>query len=242
MGASGGDFRDGQVDEIVDADITAVLDAAGREQVVLVGTSVAGPPAIRYAARHPERARSLVLVNAFAHYVRSDDYPFGLPPAYLDRFNLSSPEEWGTEAALQSLAPSKTSDEAFRTWFARCVRLAVPLDQAVAVGQASFLQDVRPLLSQVEVPTLVVHRAGDRYIRVGAGRYLAEHIPGATYVEVPGEDDLFFVGDTDAILDEIEAFLTGGGQAPEGDVVTTTILFTDIVASTEQSARLGHRK
>jgi len=108
--------------------------------------------------------------------------------------------------------------------------------------RAGFLRDVRALLPTLAVPTLVLHREGNRYIRVGAGRYLAEHIPGATYVELSGNDHLFFVDDTDAVLDNIEEFLTGSHQAPEGDVVTTTILFTDIVASTEQSARMGHRK
>ena len=92
------------------------------------------------------------------------------------------------------------------------------------------------------LPTLVIHREEDRFIRAGAGRYLAEHIAGAKYVEMPGDDHLFFVGDVDALVDEIEEFLTGTHQAPEGDVVTSTILFTDIVSSTEQSARMGHRK
>jgi class 3 adenylate cyclase len=101
---------------------------------------------------------------------------------------------------------------------------------------------VRQLLPTLSLPTLVVHRERDRFIRVGAGRYLAEHIAGAKYIELPGDDHLFFVGDADALLDEIEEFLTGTHQAPEGDVVTSTILFTDIVSSTEQSARLGHRK
>jgi class 3 adenylate cyclase len=104
------------------------------------------------------------------------------------------------------------------------------------------MTDVRPLLSSLKVPTLVLHREGDRFIRVEAGRYLGASIPGAKYVELPGDDYLFFVGDVDAIVDEIEEFLTGGHQSPEGEVVTATILFTDIVASTEQSARLGHRR
>jgi class 3 adenylate cyclase len=115
-------------------------------------------------------------------------------------------------------------------------------DKIAKTLRASWLRDVRPLLPTLTVPTLVLHREGDRYIRVGAGRYLAEHIPGAKYVELAGDDDIFFVGDTDALLDEVEEFLTGSHQAPEGDVVTATILFTDIVASTEQSARMGHRK
>ncbi len=108
--------------------------------------------------------------------------------------------------------------------------------------RAAFLRDVRPLLGAVAVPTLVLHRAGSRYIQAGAGRYLAEHIPDATYVELPGDDQLLFAGDTHVLLDEIEEFLTGGRQPPEGDIVTATVLFTDIVASTEQSVRLGQRK
>jgi len=108
--------------------------------------------------------------------------------------------------------------------------------------RAGALRDVRALLPTLAVPTLVLHRSGDRYIRVSAGRYLADHIPGAKYVELAGDDHVFFVGDIDAAIDEIEEFLTGRHQTPEGDVVTTTILFTDIVASTEQSARMGHRK
>src|SRR5271155_5030981 len=105
--------------------------------------------------------------------------------------------------------------------------------------RAAWMEDVRALLPALAVPTLVLHRRGNRFIRVEAGRYLAEHIPGAKYVELPGEDHLFFVGDTDALVDEIEEFLTGTHQGAEGDVVTVTILFTDMVSSTEQSARMG---
>jgi hypothetical protein len=98
------------------------------------------------------------------------------------------------------------------------------------------------LLPAVNVPTLVLHREGNRYVQVDAGRYLSEHIPGAKYIELPGSDHWFFVGDVDGLLDAIEEFLTGSHEAPEGDVVTASILFTDIVSSTEQSARMGHRK
>jgi class 3 adenylate cyclase len=108
--------------------------------------------------------------------------------------------------------------------------------------RAGARRDVRTLLATITAPTLVLHRAGDLYVRVEAGRYLAEHIAGAKYVELAGADHAYFLGDTDALLDEIEEFLTGGRQGPEGDVVTATILFTDIVDSTAQTARLGHRK
>jgi len=241
QGASGGDFRDRFVDEIVDTDLAAVLEAAGCERVVLVGWSAAGPNFIRYATTHPERVTALVLIGAHAHYVCEDDYPWGLSPEALDRAFAQSKETWGTGAGMEVVAPSKAGDERFRAWFARGQRLGVRVDAAVWLREG-VRQDVRALLPTIAVPTLVLHRAGDRYIRVGAGRYLAEHIPGATYVELPGDDHLFFVGDVDALLDEIEEFLTGSHQGPEGDVVNATILFTDIVASTEQTARLGHRQ
>jgi class 3 adenylate cyclase len=113
---------------------------------------------------------------------------------------------------------------------------------ALALMRATQRLDVRHLLPLVHVPTLILHRRDNRFIRVGHGRYLAEHIPDAKYVELAGDDHLYFVGDTDALLDEVEEFLTGVHQGPEGDVLTETILFTDLVASTEQSARLGHRR
>jgi class 3 adenylate cyclase len=242
IGASGGSFQDRFIDEIVDADLTAVLDAVGCDRVVLVGPSEGGPVVIRYAASHPERVTALVLIDTYAHNVREDDYPWGVARDLLDQIAASTTDTWGTGQGLEVVAPSKTGDEEFRAWWARCQRLGVGVDQAAELMQAGALRDVRALLPTLDVPTLVLHREGDRFIRVGAGRYLAEHIPGARYVELPGEDSLFYVGDTDALLDEVEEFLTGSRQAPEGDLVTATILFTDIVASTEQSARLGHRK
>ena len=139
------------------------------------------------------------------------------------------------------MLPSKTGDQDFREWYARGERLGLRPDQLAELMQTALRKDVRALLPALDVPTLVLHRAEDRYIQVEAGRYLAEHIPGATYVELPGMDHLFCVGDTDALLDEVEV-LIGTHQAPEGDVVTATVLFTDIVSSTEQAAHMGHRK
>jgi class 3 adenylate cyclase len=242
MGASGGDFLDRFVEGIVDADLTVVLDAVGCERVVLVGTSFGGPIVIRYAATHPERVTALVLIDTFAHYVREDDYPWGLSADALDRLTASSGETWGTGTGLEVMAPSKAGDEAFREWWARCERLGAGFDQVAVSMRASLVLDVRALLPTLAVPTLVLHRDGNRFIRVGAGRYLAEHIPGAKYVELSGDDQVFWVDDTDVLLDEVEEFLTGRHQAPEGDVVLAAVLFTDIVGSTEQSARLGHRK
>ncbi len=149
---------------------------------------------------------------------------------------------WGTGAEVDAAAPSRADDGAFRERIARCARLGLSPEHAVEMMGHAFERDLRPILGEICVPALVLHHRGDRIIRAEAGRYLGHHIPGARYVELPGEDYLFFVGDTDALLDEIEEFLTGSHQPPEGDLVTATILFTDIVSSTERSARFGHRK
>jgi class 3 adenylate cyclase len=140
------------------------------------------------------------------------------------------------------VAPSRLADERFRAWFARSARFGAGPDQVADIVRASLEQDVRPLLPFISVPTLVLHREGNRFIRQGAGRYLAEHIPKAKFVILPGDDHLFFVGDTDALVDEIEDFLTGARSGAEGDVLTMTVLFTDIVASTEHQARVGPRE
>jgi class 3 adenylate cyclase len=238
IGASGGHVQDLVDEDIICGDLTAVLDAVGCERVVLVGFSLGGSTVIRYATRCPERVMALVLMNTYAAYLQGDDYPWGLTPEGLEAFTALGREVWGTGTMAEMIAPSKANDEGFRRWLARAERLGAAPD---TIGPHIHV-DVRALLPALDVPTLVLHRTGNRFLDVGVGRYLGEHIAGARYVELAGDDHLFFVDDSDAILDEIEEFLTGGRQAPEGDVITTTILFTDIVSSTEQSARLGHRK
>ena len=242
VGASEGDARDTNPGEIFDADLAAVLDAAGFQRGALVAEDASGGRAIHFSVSHPERVSALVLVNSYAHYVRKDDYPWGLPPEILDRFVVTMKEGWGTAAALEVIAPSRISDERFRAWYARSMRFIGGPDQIGDTAQASLEADVRPLLPAVSVPTLVVHREGNRYVHLGAGQYLAEHIPGARLVVLPGDDHLFFVGDTDALVDEIEEFLTGARSGAEADVLTMTILFTDIVASTEHQSRVGARE
>ena len=143
---------------------------------------------------------------------------------------------------LALVAPSVAEDQVFRAWWDRAGNRGASPAMAESMARMMREGDVRPLLPTIHAPTLILHRCGVQLFRVGHGRYLAEHIPDAKYVELPGDDHVMFVGDTDALLDDVEEFLTGGHQAPEGDVVTKTILFTDIVASTEQSAQMGHRK
>jgi class 3 adenylate cyclase len=174
--------------------------------------------------------------------VREDDYSCGFPPESLDRFVASSKETWGTARNLDILAPSRVADERFRAWYTRSVRFFGGPDQIGDLVRAGLELDVRPLLPSISVPTLVLHREGNRYIHLEAGRYLSEHIPDARLVVLPGDDHLFFVSDTDALVDEIEEFLTGARSGSEGILLTMTVLFTDIVASTEHQSRVGQRE
>jgi class 3 adenylate cyclase/pimeloyl-ACP methyl ester carboxylesterase len=242
MGASEGDPQDSLVADIYDADLTAMLDAVGFERPALVAPGLSGQAAIRYSVTHPERVSALVLFNSYAHYLTEDDYPWGFSRQEAEERLAALKEEWGTAPNLELLAPSRVADERFRGWLTRSSRFGGGPDQFARLVQTSWEQDSRPLLPSISVPTLVLHREGNRSIDLGAGRYLAEHIPTATFLTLPGNDFLFYVGDTDALVDEIEEFLTGTRSGGEGDVVMAAALFTDIVASTEHQARVGPRE
>jgi class 3 adenylate cyclase len=239
-GSSEGDFR--AVSEQSDADLLAVLDAAlGTEPVVIVGWGVPGERAIHFSLSHPDRVSALVLVNSFAYYVREEDYPWGVPRADIARLVDTFVTQRDTGSFLDVVAPSRSADERFRSWWARAQRLGVSAGRMSREFRLAVERDLRPSLASVSVPTLVVHREGNRFIRVGAGEYLAEHIPGARFVVLPGADHTYFSGDVDAIVDEIEEFVTGVRGGTEGDMVTATVLFTDVVGSTEHQVRIGQR-
>ena len=239
IGASGGNLLD--VPETQVDDLTVVLEAARCDRPVVIGWGHSGTPAVRYAATHPERSAALVLVDAYAHYVQETDYSIGPTRAELDERLALAGELWGSALTLDLLAPSRSDDDQLRQRIARYERLGVPTDIIVESTRAVCEQDVRALLPSISCPTLVVHHDEGQFVTVDAGRYLAAHIPGVQYVEVSGADQLFFVGDIDALVDPIEEFLTGSHQRGEGDVITATIVFTDIVSSTAQAARYGHR-
>jgi len=241
MGASEGDARDNLVPEISDVDLTAVLDSVGFERPALVGVEP-GLAEIHFSATYPEPVSALVLVNCYAHYVREEDYPWGIPPETISRFVATVKEGWGTSAAVDFVAPSRSADQRFRAWYARAGRFGGSPDLFADMVRAGFEADMRAILPSISCPTLVLHRENNRYIRLGAGQYLAEHIPNAKFVVLPGDDHVFFAGDTDALADELEEFLTGVRSGAEGDVLTMTVLFTDIVASTEHQSRVGPRE
>ncbi len=229
------------LDERMD-DLRAVLDAAGSERAFLFGISESGPLCTLFAATHPDRTAGLILCNTFATGRYSEDYPWAMRDSQWDAFLTLFENEWGQGITPRTFAPSRADDEAFVRSWARFERRAVsPGAIRKIVGMAKDT-DVRGVLSSIRVPTLVVHRQGDRSTPIEGGRYLAEHIDGAKLVEVPGNDHFPWVGNADVILDEVEQFVTGGRRDAEPDRILSTVLFTDIVDSTRQLAEHGDRR
>jgi class 3 adenylate cyclase len=222
-------------------DLAAVLDAVGSERTALFGISEGGPMSILYAASFPHRVSNLVLYGTYAKAARSDDYPDGVPRDRFQRWFDETASAWGGPAGFRLFAPSLSDDPDMSRWWARLLRSGTSPRAAAALMEMYLDIDVRPALSAITAPTLVLHRSGDRLITVGNGRMLAEAIPGARFVELEGVDHLGFAGDQDAILDEVEEFITGVRREREPERVLATVLFTDIVASTERAAAAGDR-
>jgi class 3 adenylate cyclase len=222
-------------------DVRSVMDAVGCERTVLLGDAEGGQMAMLFAATHPERVSALILTNATARHLRDVDYPCGLPARSVPRFLQVMRQLWGNGGLLRVMAASLAHDEQLQRGYGRYERLSLSPRAINALYTSHLERDLRNVLPAIQVPTLVLHRAGNRHIRVGHGRYIAEHIPGAKYVELPSEEHYFHAGDTEAVLAEIEEFLTGVRPAGEFDRVLATVLFTDIVGSTERAAVLGDR-
>ncbi len=195
-----------------------------------------------FAATYPTRTVALILLASYARLSWAADYPWGTPTVVSDRFLDHVEREWGTGVALGALAPNHKDDAQLLEWWARFQRQAASPGAAVALLRMSYDSDVRAALPAISAPTLILHRAGDRMMPVAHGRYLAQHIKGAKYVELPGDDHLPFMGDADTLVDEVQEFLTGTRDLAEPDRVLATVLFTDIVGSTERAAQLGDHR
>jgi class 3 adenylate cyclase len=225
-------------------DILAVLRAAGSERASVLAAQEPGLSAMLLAASHPERVSSLVLVNCYARFLRSPQYPWGMPAASLDRYIelLSRPDIRGAGDNLLALAPSMAADRQTRDWYGRSERLSSTPHAGAAIFRLFAETDMTDVLPGIKVPTLVIARREAQHVRVGHGRFLAQRIPNAKYVELPGTDTSPFLGDAEDLLSEIEEFLTGIRPVHEIDRVLATVLFTDIVGSTELAARIGDRR
>ena len=220
-------------------DMNAVLDAVGSTRTALLGASDGGPMCTLYAATYPDRVSHLILYAAWARFLQDADYPFGLPPDAFEAIAELATAGWGKADVLNVVAPSAANDPRMREWWGRWERLSCSPGTMAAIVRVTFETDVRPVLASVRAPTLVIHRTGDQFASVGHGRYLAEHIPGARLVELPGIDHPHFVGDCNAVVNEVEEFITGTRSAPEVNRVLATVLFTDIVGSTQQAVSRG---
>jgi class 3 adenylate cyclase len=220
-------------------DIMTVLHALDTKQVALLGTGVGGSLAMVFAATYPERVSSLVLLNSTARSSVAPDYPFGIDREWREQTQNAMRRAWGHAAILELQAPELAGNARFRDWFGRFERYGASPGTALSVLRMVHDLDVRHVLPTIQCPALVLHRDRDQVVRVEHGRYLAERIPGARYVELPGQGHAYWSGDSDRILAEIQRFLTGTAPVVAPDRVLATILFTDMVASTETAARLG---
>lgn len=223
-------------------DVRAVLDAVGSQRAALCGVSEGGPMCSLFAATYPEKTIAVVMIGTYAKRIWAPDYPWAPTAEHRQEFYEEMQRDWGGPVGLEERAPSVADDPHFREWWATYLRMGASPGAALALTKMNADIDVRHVLASIRVPTLVIHRAGDACLKVEEGRYVAEQIPGAKYVELPGVDHLPFVGDQDAILDEIEEFLTGVRHAPLHDRVLATVLFTSIVDCAAQAARHGERQ
>jgi class 3 adenylate cyclase len=224
-------------------DVRAVMDAAGSERAVLMGVSEGAPMCLLFAATYPERTHALVLHGGMARSTEAPDYPWAPPVegAIEAAVELIEPYFFNGED-IELWMPSLGDDPHAKEWLGRFRRASVSPDTLAALFSMFLDIDVRHVLPTLRVPTLVLHRHGDRVVNWRAGRWLADQIPGARYVELSGQDHFPWFGDMEAVIEEIREFLTGVRVAPESDRVLATIMFTDVVRSTEQAAALGDRR
>ncbi|WP_019015742.1 alpha/beta fold hydrolase [Elioraea tepidiphila] len=217
-------------------DVRAVMDAVGSGRAALLGASEGAPMSILFAATYPERTRALVLYGGYAQF-----HSAVLSAEQFADFVRKAEQSWGTGASLASFAPGLVHDPRFSAWWARFERLSVSPTAAIALARMNATIDVRGVLGAIRVPTLVIHRREDARVKFAAGRFLAERIPGARFVELPGRDHPIWTGDIDRVVDAIEEFLTGTHSAAASDRVLATLLVARLAHPERAAARLGDR-
>jgi pimeloyl-ACP methyl ester carboxylesterase len=234
--------RAGTLEERMD-DVRAVMDAAGSERAALIGVSEGGPMSMLFAATYPERTQALLLIGAEVKEEKTDDWPWGeATTEEFESWMASVRERWGKGLIAPVYFPDDPDVEGLKRWFGKLQTAAMTPRDAVAFMRVGHDIDVRDVVPTVRVPTLIVHRVDDPVCHVENARYLAGNIPGARYVELPGSLHIPWAGSGDEILAEVREFLTGVREAPEPNRVLATVLFTDIVGSSERAAELGDRR
>lgn len=221
-------------------DVHAVMDAVGSERAVLIGVSEGGPMCSLFAATYPERTTALVMIGTYAKRIKDDDYPWAPSVEQRSAFFDLVKRDWGKPVGIDERAPSLAQDEEFREWWATYLRMGASPGAAVALTQMNAEIDVRNVLPLVRVPTLVIHRTGDKCLKVEEGRYVAEKIPGSRFVEFEGDDHLPFVGDQESILNEIERFVTGTRYAGDIDRVLATVMNVRIIDPAAEADKRGN--
>lgn len=220
-------------------DLRAVMDAAGSERATLFGHSEGGNMCVLFAATYPDRTDGLILTGCYAKRIRSAEYPWA--PTWEER--LADIEEtersWGDPGMIEDLAPSRAGDPAFRAWMQRYLRLSASPRAAAEMLRMNSQIDVTSVLPSIRIPTLLLYRLDDQDVNIEEGRYIASKIPAAKLVELPGVDHFFWAGDPEPLLQEIEEFVTGHRTAADHERVLATVLFTDIVGSTQMAATIG---
>jgi len=223
-------------------DVRAVLDAVGSERAALFGYSEGGPMCALFAATYPTRTSALVMAGAYARMMVAPDYPFGRTALQYQAFLDEIASGWGGPVGIERRMPSRAADPRFRQWWSHYLRISASPQSAAALLRMNSEVDIRHVLPSIRVPTLILHAGNDQAIDVQHGRYLAEHIAGAQYRQLDGPDHVPFLSDSAVITEEIEAFLTGVRHHAVADRVLATVLFTDIVGSTETAVGVGDRR
>lgn len=220
-------------------DMRSVLDAVGSRRSALMGISEGGPMCALFAATHAERTAALVMCGSYARWIRDDDCPWAMTREQHEAAAAAFERGWGTPVGFKTVAPTSSADERYRNWWARYLRMGASPSAGITLYRMNFEIDIRSLLPAIRVPTLLLHRAGDRLISVEASRYMARHIPGARLVELPGDDHLVFLGDSETVVGEVQEFLTGARPLAAQETTLATVVFVDIAGSTEKAAALG---
>ena len=223
-------------------DVRAVMHAAGSTRAVVMGVSEGGTMSSLFAATHPEHTAGIVIIGGYARRLRADDYPWGPTPEQREAFIEMLEREWGGPVGIEERAPSRAGDPEFRRWWSTYLRMGASPGAAAALTRMNAEIDIRNVLPTVRVPALVIHRTGDRCLRVEEGRYMAERIPGARFLELPGDDHLPFVGDQDAILEAVRRFVADLGRETDRTRVLATLLFVRTDQFSDDLDRVASRE